>query len=76
MSTILVVEDDARTREEMTETLGRLFPRTRVIATAVDVQPGVVGNDAAPIVLADVAVLERVRRWAPANTRVVARLPS
>jgi ribonuclease D len=72
MSTILVVEDDARTREEMTETLGRLFPRTRVIATAVDVQPGVVGNDAAPIVLADVAVLERVRRWAPANTRVVA----
>jgi CheY-like chemotaxis protein len=72
MSTIVVVEDDARTRKETTETLRRLFPRARVIATAVDARPDVVGRDAAPIVLADVAVLERVRRWAPANARVVA----
>jgi CheY-like chemotaxis protein len=72
MSTILVVEDDVRTREEMAATLRSLFPRAHVIAIAVDARPDVVESDAAPIVLADVAALERVRRWAPANARVVA----
>ena len=70
MSTILVVEDDVRTREEMAETLRSLFPRARVMATAVDARPDVV--ESAQIVVADVAALERVRRWAPAKTRVVA----
>ena len=71
MSTILVVSDDARTREEMVETLrspstgARDRDRRR---RAVDV----VEPDSTPIVLADVAALERVRRWAPAKARVVA----
>ena len=72
MSTILVVSDDARTREEMAETLRSLFRRARVIAIAVDGRPDVVEPDATPIVLVDVAALERVRRWAPAKARVVA----
>ena len=71
MRTILVLDDDAPAREELADTLRRLFPQARVIATGVDAQ-SLVEGDAGPIVLADVAALERIRRWVPARARVVA----
>jgi CheY-like chemotaxis protein len=72
MTTILVAADDAQTGEEIAGALRRCLPRARVIATGVDARPDVDACDAAPIVLADVVVLERVRRWAPAGARLVA----
>jgi ribonuclease D len=71
MRTILVLDDDAPAREELAETLRRLFPQARVLATGVDARSHVDG-DAGPIILTDVAALERVRRWVPASARVVA----
>lgn len=72
MPTIMVVADDARTREEITEILQRLFPQARVMPMSDDAPTDVVAHDAAAIVLTEMAALERVRRWAPANARLVA----
>jgi len=69
---ILILEDDASTRDALAETLRRLFPQARVIAARVDAGPAVGQRDGASIVLADVAAVERVRRWSPPSARVVA----
>ena len=65
MAVILVLEDDTTTRDALTETLGRLFPRARVIATRTDAGP--------TVVLAALPVAERICREQPyLAARVVA----
>jgi hypothetical protein len=71
MSTILILDDAARPREALAETLRRLFPRARVIAAGVDARFPVLG-DGRPIVLVGVTDLARVRGWAPPGARIVA----
>jgi len=52
MPVILVLEDDGATRDALAETLRRLFPGTRVLATRADAEPEVVEREGASVVLA------------------------
>jgi CheY-like chemotaxis protein len=72
MPTIVVLDDDAATRERLAATLRRLFPEARVATARVDAGADVVERERASIVLADVAAVEHIRRWAPPSARVVA----
>ncbi|OLD38797.1 MAG: hypothetical protein AUI57_05650 [Candidatus Rokubacteria bacterium 13_1_40CM_2_68_8] len=73
MAVILVLEDDTATRDTLTETLGRVFPRARVIATRTDAGPTVVGREGTTVVLAALPVAERICREQPyLAARVVA----
>jgi CheY-like chemotaxis protein len=72
MPTIVVLDDDAATRDGLAETLRHLFPEARVATARVDAGADVVERDRASIVLADVAAVERIRRWTPPSARVVA----
>ena len=62
MPVILVLEDDTATREALTETLRRLFPRSRVIATRTDAEPATVERQGANVVLATLPIAERFCR--------------
>jgi CheY-like chemotaxis protein len=72
MPTILVLDDDATARDGLAETLRRLFPEARVVTAGVDAGADVVERDRPSVVLADVAAVERIRRWTPPSARVVA----
>jgi CheY-like chemotaxis protein len=72
MPTLLVLDDDAATRDRLAEMLRRLFPAARVVTAGVDAGAVVVERDRASIVLAEVAAVERIRRWTPPSVRVVA----
>jgi CheY-like chemotaxis protein len=70
---ILVSDDDAASRDALVETLRRLFPRARVLAVRGDLEPEVVGRERADLVLASLAVAERLcRAGAPSGVSVVA----
>ncbi|HYS18874.1 MAG TPA: hypothetical protein VET45_18275 [Candidatus Binatia bacterium] len=73
MPVILVLEDDGATRDALAETLRRLFPGTRVLATRADAEPEVVEREGASVVLAGLSTAERLcRRGACPGARVVA----
>ena len=71
MPTILILEDDASTRDALAAILGELFPRAHVIGARVDAGPGVAERDAT-LVLAELDAVERVRRRLPAGALVIA----
>jgi CheY-like chemotaxis protein len=62
MRVILVLEDDTVTRDALTETLRRLFPLARVIATPTDAASAAVEREGADVVLATLPVAERLCR--------------
>jgi len=64
MPVILVLEDDTATRDALTETLRRLFPRSRVIAMRTDAEPAAVEREGANVVLATLPIAERFCREA------------
>jgi CheY-like chemotaxis protein len=70
--TIVVVDDDASTRNALAGMLRDLFPRARVIGVRMDDPTGVAGLDAAMLVVAELAAVERVRHRLPAGARVIA----
>jgi CheY-like chemotaxis protein len=70
--TIAVLDDDAATRDALARVLRDLFPRARVIAARVGDAAAAAGRDAAPLVLIELAAVERVRRRLSAGARVVA----
>jgi CheY-like chemotaxis protein len=70
--TILVLEDDASTRDALARMLRDLFPRAHVIGAPVDAGAGVAARDAVTLVLTELAAVERVRRWLPAGALVIA----
>ena len=75
MPSILVLGDDASTRNALVDALRALFPRARVVAMPVDAAPEAVEREGATtIVLADMTAVERVlrRRRSRAGARVVA----
>ena len=72
MPTILVLEDDASTRDALAGMLRDLFPRVHVIGARVDAGPGVAERDAVTLVLTDLAAVERVRRRLPTGALVIA----
>src|SRR5256885_16558194 len=69
--TILILEDDASTRDALAAMLGELFPRAHVIGARVDAGPGVAERDVT-LVLAELDAVERVRRRLPAGGLVPA----
>ncbi len=73
MPVILVSGDDAVTREVLVDTLRRLFAWARVASVRGDLEPGLVAREGADVVLAGLAVAERLcRAGAPAGVPVVA----
>jgi len=62
MPVILVLEDDTATRDALTETLRRLFPLARVIATRTDTEPAAIEREGANVVLATLPIAERFCR--------------
>lgn len=73
MPVILVLDDDAATRNALVETLRRLFTGARVVATGADAAAGVVARERATVVLADLPAAERLcREGAPPGVHVVA----
>jgi len=74
MPSILVLGDDASTRDALVDALRALFPRARVVAMPVDAAPEAVEREGATIVLADMTAVEGVlrRRRSRAGARVVA----
>ena len=62
MPVLLVLEDDTATRDALTETLRRLFPRSRVIASRTDAEPAAVEREGATVVLATLPIAERLCR--------------
>ena len=70
---ILVLEDDAATRDALAETLRRLFPGARVVATAPGAETAVVERGGARVVLAGLSIAEHLcRRGVPPGVSVVA----
>jgi CheY-like chemotaxis protein len=71
--TIVVLDDDASTRDALAGMLRDLFPRARVIGARMDdPAAGVTERDTATLVVADLAGVERVRHRLPAGARVIA----
>jgi len=71
MPVILVLDDDAATRNALVETLRQLFVWVRVATGPGDASPGVVAR--ASVVLASMPAVERLcRNGAPAGVPVVA----
>ena len=62
MPVILVLADDTATRDALTDTLRRLFPRARVIATRTDAEPATVEREAATVILTTLPIVERLCR--------------
>jgi len=74
MPVIVVLDDDATTRGDLAEQLGRLFPRARVIAATTDTASGVIQDES--IVLTGLATAERIALQRPRLAlRVVALTP-
>jgi hypothetical protein len=68
--TILVLEDDASTRDALAGMLRDLFPRAHVIGARVDAGPSVAERNAVTLVLTDLAAVERIRRqWARGSSQ-------
>ncbi len=72
MPVILVLEDDRVTRDALTETLRRLFPRARVIATRTDAEPATAEREGATVILATLPIAERLCETACLAARTVA----
>jgi CheY-like chemotaxis protein len=73
MPVILVLDDDAATRNALVETLRQLFVWVRVATGPGDASPGVVAREGASVVLASMPAVERLcRNGAPAGVPVVA----
>ena len=73
MPVILVLDDDAATRNALVETLRQLFAWVRVATGPGDASPGVVAREGASVVLASMPAVERLcRNGAPAGVPVVA----
>ena len=73
MPVILVLEDDAATRNALVETLRSLFAEARVASARIDTAPGVVTVERADVVLASLPAVERLcRNGAPEGVSIVA----
>src|SRR5258705_13826046 len=72
--TILILEDDASTRDALAAMLGDLFPRAHVIGARVDAGPGVAERDVT-LVLTELDAVERVRARLPAGALGIALTP-
>jgi CheY-like chemotaxis protein len=73
MPVILVLDDDSTARDALVDTLRRLFARARIVAARGDLEPALVARERADVVLASLAVAERLcRRGAPLGGPVVA----
>src|SRR5258708_18836637 len=69
--TILILEDDASTRDALAAMLGDLFPRAHATGARVDAGPGVAERDVT-LVLTELDAVERVRARLPAGALVLA----
>ena len=70
--TIVVLDDDASTRDALAGMLRDLFPRARVIGARMDDAAGVAEQGATTLVVTELAAVERVRRRLPPGARVIA----
>jgi CheY-like chemotaxis protein len=70
--TIVILDDDASTRDALAGMLRDLFPRARVIGARMDDAAGVSEHGATALVVTELAAVERVRRRLPPGARVIA----
>ena len=77
MPVIFVLDDDASTRDDLAETLRRLFPRARVVPAGTDPGPELLEREGESVILlAGLPVAERIcRHGASPAMRVVALTP-
>ena len=62
MAVILVLEDDAATRNGLVDALRQLFTGARVASARSDAAPGIVAVERADVVLASLPAFERLSR--------------
>jgi CheY-like chemotaxis protein len=70
--TIVVLDDDAATRDALTGMLRDLFPRARVIGARMNDAAGVAEHGATTLVVTELAAVEGVRRRLPPSATVIA----